>query len=62
MSTDPRGRLFDSGKDSDFTVKCGDRSWPLHRVILRSGSEYFDSVCNGKFEVSPGGPKDPEIA
>ncbi len=50
-NTDQHHRLFDSGEDSDFTVKCGNRVWQLHRVILRSGSEYFKNACSEKFEV-----------
>ncbi|KAL9137821.1 MAG: hypothetical protein Q9175_000955 [Cornicularia normoerica] len=48
--TEAMTRLFDSGEDSDFTVKCGNRVWQLRRCILRSGSEYFKNACSGKFE------------
>jgi len=40
-------RLFDSGDDSDLTVQSGNRTWRLHRLILRVGSEYFKKACNG---------------
>lgn len=48
--TEAMTKLFDSGEDSDFTVKCGNRVWQLHRVILRSGSAYFKNACSEKFE------------
>ncbi|KAK8001255.1 hypothetical protein PG991_013477 [Apiospora marii] len=36
-------RLFRTGEDSDVLVRCGDQSWPLHKVILSSRCLYFRS-------------------
>ncbi|KAI0424305.1 hypothetical protein F5Y09DRAFT_324728 [Xylaria sp. FL1042] len=33
--------LFTSGLFSDVTVKCGDKTWNLHRNILSARCEYF---------------------
>ncbi|KAI1258472.1 hypothetical protein F5Y18DRAFT_434285 [Xylariaceae sp. FL1019] len=33
--------LFLSGEYSDITIKCGDKSWALHRNILGTRSDYF---------------------
>ncbi|KAF6218701.1 hypothetical protein HO133_006052 [Letharia lupina] len=65
--TEAMTMLFDSGEDSDFTVKCGNRVWQLHRVILRSGSEYFKNACSKKFEEGTSGivdlkEEDPQYA
>ena len=64
LSTDtyPGNRLFSSGEDSDFTVKCGNQTWQLHRIILRSGSEYFKHACSGKFQVCLECPQHLEVA
>ncbi|KAL9099732.1 MAG: hypothetical protein Q9163_004810 [Psora crenata] len=37
--------LFTTGEDSDFAVQCGDRTWKLHRLVLRNGSSYFYEAC-----------------
>ncbi|MCJ1244621.1 hypothetical protein MMC30_001819 [Trapelia coarctata] len=43
--------LFANGDYSDFTVKCGKRTWPVHRAIICSRSAYFKTVCDGSFKV-----------
>ena len=42
---------FHQGKFSDITVKCREREWKLHRVILASQSKFFDVCCGGEFKV-----------
>jgi hypothetical protein len=37
---------------SDVTVKCQDREWKLHRVILASRCDFFRVCCGGPFKVS----------
>ncbi|KAK0653085.1 BTB/POZ protein [Cercophora newfieldiana] len=42
--------IFDSDFVSDCTVKCGDRVWKLHRVILCSRSHFFRAALMGNFK------------
>ncbi|MCJ1244620.1 hypothetical protein MMC30_001818 [Trapelia coarctata] len=51
-STDLRGLLANNGY-ADFTVKCGNRTWGIHRAIVCTRSFYFKRVCAGNFKVSP---------
>ncbi|RYP67180.1 hypothetical protein DL771_007408 [Monosporascus sp. 5C6A] len=49
------GELLTSGNFSDVVVRCGDKSWKLHRLILSSRCAWFDKALNGKFmEASTG--------
>ncbi|MCJ1244623.1 hypothetical protein MMC30_001821 [Trapelia coarctata] len=48
-------RLFENGEYSDFTVKCGERTWHVHRAIICSRSKYFKSACNSGFSESAQG-------
>ncbi|KAH3919896.1 hypothetical protein HBI56_032390 [Parastagonospora nodorum] len=42
-------KVYKSGKCFDFTVIAGGRSFPVHRVLLCSRSQYFNAVCDGSF-------------
>ncbi|KAF2663590.1 hypothetical protein BT63DRAFT_461317 [Microthyrium microscopicum] len=44
------GPLFDNGTYSDVTVKCGPKSWRLHRSILTPQSAYFNATCRSKMK------------
>ena len=46
-------RLLESGKDSDFTVTCREKSWKVHCLIFCQSSEFFQKACNSEdFKVS----------
>ncbi|RYP28179.1 hypothetical protein DL767_007327 [Monosporascus sp. MG133] len=48
-------KLLTSGDFSDVEVRCGDKSWKLHKLILSSRCAWFDKALNGKFmEASSG--------
>ncbi|RYP17050.1 hypothetical protein DL765_004749 [Monosporascus sp. GIB2] len=42
-------KLLTSGNLSDVEVRCGDKSWKLHKLILSSRCAWFDKALNGKF-------------
>lgn len=43
--------VFAHSRYSDFTIRCGARSWKVHKVIISSVSEYFEKACSGEFKV-----------
>lgn len=45
--------LLDSGEFSDLTVKCGDETFAVHRMILLPASKVFAAACSGGFKVRP---------
>ncbi|KAI1390355.1 POZ domain-containing protein [Hypoxylon trugodes] len=54
--------LSESGKDllntslfSDVTVKCGDRTWKLHKAIICPRNPFFSKVFNGRFQEAATG-------
>ncbi|KAK3314183.1 BTB/POZ protein [Apodospora peruviana] len=42
-------QLLDSGLFADVVVKCGERTWKLHKNILCTRSKWFDAALNGNF-------------
>lgn len=52
MAAPKSGSLLESGKYSDLTVTCGDRSWRLHKSIVCLHSDFFASACDRPFKVS----------
>ena len=54
-------RLFNDIPSSDFRIKCGDRDFYVHKLILQSRSDYFrglfraDSIvsCSLQFRLQP---------
>ncbi len=36
-------RLFNNPKFSDLTIRCSSRSWPAHKVVLCTQSEYLSA-------------------
>lgn len=37
---------------SDLTVKCGDRAFDVHKVVVSAASEWFKTALTGNFKVS----------
>jgi hypothetical protein len=44
-------QALESGKDSDFFIKCQGTTWNVHKVIISAGSEHFRLLCYGNFIV-----------
>ena len=40
-----------SGDFADFTIRLGNTTWRLHRLILSERSGFFKRVCGGSFKV-----------
>lgn len=47
--------LLSSGKYSDLTVQCGERSWAVHKAVICSRSGFFDGACSHPFKESATG-------
>jgi hypothetical protein len=43
--------VFGSGLFSDCVIKCGPKSWSLHRATLCSRSVWFEKTFTGLFTV-----------
>ncbi|KAF2028755.1 histone acetyltransferase MYST2 [Setomelanomma holmii] len=41
--------VYKSGKCSDFSIIAGQRTFPVHRILLCTRSQYFNAVCDGRF-------------
>lgn len=50
MLTLPTYRLLRTGLFSDVTVKCGDRTWNLHKNIICSRCDWFKKALTGQFK------------
>ncbi|KAL1837793.1 hypothetical protein VTJ49DRAFT_3403 [Mycothermus thermophilus] len=48
-------RLLRTGDFSDATLKCGDRTWKLHKNILCSRSVWFEKALAGRFKEASTG-------
>ncbi|MCJ1438124.1 hypothetical protein MMC27_007511 [Xylographa pallens] len=49
-SHDGLHKLLNNSDYSDFTVKCGTKTWRIHRAIVCSRSKYFKRACDGDFK------------
>jgi hypothetical protein len=47
----PLQSMLDDPKYWDLTIKCGDRKWRVHKMIVCSQSTYFADLCDGKIKV-----------
>jgi hypothetical protein len=50
-----RFRLYQNTKCSDLTVYCRGKTYPVHRAVLRSRSDFFDGACRNLFSESQRG-------
>lgn len=50
--------LLSSGKYSDLTVQCGERTWAVHKAVICSRSGFFDGACSHPFKESATGTID----
>ncbi|KAH8841736.1 hypothetical protein MCOR07_006835 [Pyricularia oryzae] len=48
----PLKRYYDKPDFTDIVVKCKDREFQFHRVVLCSQSAYFHTLCTAKFQDS----------
>ncbi|KAF2142632.1 uncharacterized protein K452DRAFT_358373 [Aplosporella prunicola CBS 121167] len=39
-----------SGKYSDVTIRCGEKTWNAHKVVICSQCKFFDNACSGGFQ------------
>ncbi|KAM7208129.1 BTB/POZ fold [Naviculisporaceae sp. PSN 640] len=46
---------FKSGAFSDCRVKCGDRVWNVHKLVLCSQSKFFEAALTGNFAEAKDG-------
>jgi len=58
--------LFDSGLFADCTVRCGDRTWKLHKHVLCKHSTFYNGAFTGDFDEAKTGvltlsEDDPEV-
>ncbi|KAK5674687.1 hypothetical protein LTS10_012688 [Elasticomyces elasticus] len=44
------GDIFKTGQYSDLTIKCGERVWHVHKVIVCPQSPFFARACDGGFK------------
>ncbi|KAK1830881.1 hypothetical protein QBC39DRAFT_409418 [Podospora conica] len=49
-ANDLTSEFFGLKRLSDCQVKCGDRTWDLHKVIICRRSKFFDKALNGGFQ------------
>lgn len=49
--SDGLARLAGSADLSDFTITCGQKKWPVHRVVLSLHSSVLARSCSGGFIV-----------
>ncbi|KIW04681.1 hypothetical protein, variant [Verruconis gallopava] len=47
--------LYENRKSSDLTVYCRGRTYPVHRAVLSSRSDFFDGACRNPFKESQQG-------
>lgn len=44
-------RCFDSSKYSDLIIRCEDREFKVHRIVVCGQSKYFSKICDGDWKV-----------
>ncbi|KAK5704553.1 hypothetical protein LTR17_021787 [Elasticomyces elasticus] len=39
------------GRFTDFTVRLGDRTWNVHKIVMFNRSDFFEGACRGGFKA-----------
>ncbi|KAL2268029.1 hypothetical protein VTJ83DRAFT_2875 [Remersonia thermophila] len=55
FAIDADSKLLRRGAFSDVTVKCGAKTWKLHRNILCTRSVWFEKALTGPFKEASTG-------
>lgn len=51
--TDSFPRFLASAKYHDLVIECQETEFHVHRVVVCSGSTFFEKMCDSGFKVSP---------
>lgn len=54
--------LFQSGRYSGLTIRCGTEEWKVHRSVICQRSKFFAAAYKGDFKVSHARCQNPRIA
>ncbi|KXS97761.1 hypothetical protein AC578_3189 [Pseudocercospora eumusae] len=59
-------KLHGDTRYADLTIRCGERHWKMHKVIVCSRCKFFEKACDGRFKEAAGNvvtlPDDPPNA
>ncbi|GME32691.1 uncharacterized protein K452DRAFT_358373 [Neofusicoccum parvum] len=48
-------RFLRSGQYSDLVIRCGDRTWNVHKVVVCSQCEFLQNTCSKGFQEEKSG-------
>lgn len=49
------GKLFNNGKSSDFVLKCGEKSFSVHKTVLSARSDFFEGMFRSNMKEANDG-------